>query len=332
MKKMLFAVVMLAAACGLCGCNDEPQVTQMVSVDVKTATMIHHDGGNRTETINYVYDERGNLLSDKSDWDGESSWWENTYDRDDNLRISTMYALKGKAVERIVYAYDEDGMNSCVNVFMKYDTGWAWDSTTWLDYDENGNMIVVDVDDRYDGYHYRYENVYDSDGNLLRSWCADANGELLTIDEFDYEDGVGVGGRNLTGNGEVLSEWVTTRDADGNAVKRESETERAVYTYDKDGNCLSEANYTLEDGRWRLNDRTESTYDAAGRLVTGISYFGNGEVLGGSAYTYDEQGRILTMAGIEENGTWRTVYENIYGQIDVLADSVDNALAQQEDM
>lgn len=255
MKKMVLGVVMLAAACGLCGCGAQQQTAQMVPVDVKLATVIHHDDGNQ-QTINYVYDERGNLLSDKSEGDVRSGWWENAYDKDNKLRLATMYGVKGKPEQRIVYAYDEDGMNTGIEAFMKYDTGWAWDSSTWMEYDAAGNMIVIDIDDHYDDYHYRYEYVYDSDGRLLRSWCADATGEILTIDEYDYEDG---------------------RDVDGQTLAGDDESD-------------------------------------------------------GYLYTYDEQGRVLTVSGVDENGAWRTWYENIYGQIEVREDSVDNALAQQVDL
>jgi len=126
---------------------------------------------------------------------------------------------------------------------------------------------------------------------------------MQTKDEVFFVDGGTVDRRytyTYDTNGNVLTEEVDY-DADGTVDKLNSWT----YTYDSDGNMLSEERDYGADGTGA--ERHTYTYDANGNILIE-------EVSGGGlgnqryTYTYDSDGNMLTEELEDEGNDWRYTY------------------------
>lgn len=110
---------------------------------------------NGSFTTEYIYDERGNLVSKKED----NSYAEYAYDENNNRISIKNYWTNGELYSATINEYDSDN-NLLVNTFY----GETEETVLTCSYDENGNLLVISVSD--EPY---YEFTYDEQGRLKKA-------------------------------------------------------------------------------------------------------------------------------------------------------------------
>jgi RHS repeat-associated protein len=214
-------------------------------------------------TVNYVYDKNGNLIS-KEDEDGYVTNY--TYDSVNNL-TSIIYD-SGKTVSytynpnnQITSMTDWLGTNTYdldvlgrINTVTDYEgriTGYTWNSR-----DQKLSMTY------FDGSEVKY--CYDIKGNLLK--VIDGNGKetSYTYDALDrmvsevLPNGVKTS-RTYDALSRIISETSTRKD--GSIIYSNS------FTYDAEGNILSENKKVNENGNKLTSYTAEYLYDSNNQLV-----------------------------------------------------------------
>ncbi len=158
------------------------------------------------------------------------------------------------------------------------------DRTASISYDRNGNAISESIDDDNDGIPDRISNYrYDSNSNLLRFTTETADGIVLWVYDFTY---------NENGNRISLSQdgGLFTGIADGTPDFITN------YTYDTYGNLLSESFDLGNDNSIDSLTTYVYDYDANGNILTSYesSGFSDGTINSVTSYTYDVNGNRLS--------------------------------------
>lgn len=103
---------------------------------VTTQTSITID---RTTTVTYTYDEKGNNLTVTYEYgEGLGMTTENTYDENDRLLTAMTYDLDGTLSSREEHSWDESG----VEKVCAYNADGSLTSTQFITYDEHGNVLT----------------------------------------------------------------------------------------------------------------------------------------------------------------------------------------------
>lgn len=237
-----------------------------------------------------VYDDRGNVLSETNQA-GEVT--ERTYDERDNRLTET----NGEG-ETTTYAYDAQDNVTTVKDPLGNTTEFTYNARKQVltTKDPNGNVT---------------ENVYDGAGNLVTTRVKRA-GDALVVTETSYTYWPnGEVRTHSTVVGGVSQQTTYAYDAYGRLTSETDALGRtSAYTYDANGNRLTEARtrslpgggtetlttkHTYDKlGRLTKTEHpdtttTESVYDALGRVVTAKDALGRE-----TSYAYDELGRLVT--------------------------------------
>lgn len=271
--------------------------------------------GNRSSLIpcewNLTYDNNNNVLSKKClSKDGKTSCDIcYTYDNDNNV-LSEIRKTNGKTIYEIKNTYYENG--DIKSKKQKVKSGRNSKTT----YDKYGNILsnkITDENGKKSSDEYKY--AYDDNGNILKCTKISkshyyGSGKTTVTSDYTYDKN----GNKLTlkekiNNGfnvkSTLTKW--EYDKKGNLIHYTSnndEIKESTYTYDTNGNKLSETNvYALDDRvrtkTWEYNtkgkvtsEKTDGvenasyTYDKSGNLIllkqksttTSYKYFSNGKV------------------------------------------------------
>ncbi len=203
-------------------------------------------------TSEYEYNTWGQLTREIYQATGDVST-ETTYTYDDNGRLLVEMVLNNRGSSGYFYSYDENG----------YQTG-----------------LVTTVDDEVQS---TVEYVRDAEGNVLRSQYMDETGEVVTVTENTYEDG-------------MLTESVSTYGG---------EVSRYYYTYDENGNMIR----SETEGSYG-SSITVSVYDEQGRLVQ--NEMSGDDYTGTAVWTYDGD-HLVKWESIGSDGSY-TVEEYTYGE------------------
>ena len=295
-----------------------------ISTDVTTSHGI-------TRTTEYTYDSAGRLCREHfvmADSTSEISETLSTYtyDKMGNL-IEEKHSSSNSEDAVHTYRYNDAGKETLKRT--DYAPGiWYEDETVYY---ENGNVHKT-IHRRWDNQEFTTE--YDEQGRLWRCWVA-KNGEDPTLDTENTYDAAGRLLQTYYPNVGTVQHryneqgWLT-ETLDG--------ANRTVYTYDSNGNCLTETR-TINTA---LQSEKRYTYDTQGRLSEyTITYAGGKSET--TAYVYDEYGNTLTRTytgfsvetggdlAITENVEWTVFYypdeipEVVQSQLDGLATSLNAA-------
>lgn len=240
----------------------------------------YDENGNKTSFINisvaegqpistgeYVYDEKGYLLSEKIVLVQENSeyLYEYAYDEEDRL-ISYKETYDGEVVVWEGYEYNERGLKSA-NI--TYDANGNLVSTSTFAYDEANESILQNIVYDAVGNMTDYsEYSYDDNGNILFSaFCSyDLNGNV-TWDSASYYEYNEVG--------DTILEVHSSNSDDTNSENTYE------YEYDENGNITSRKTYL--NGEFTIG--YEYTYDYFGNMLTERIYGSDGTF--DNTYTYE---------------------------------------------
>lgn len=252
--------------------------------------------GNRSSLIpcewNITYDKKNNILSKNClSKDGKTSCDIcYTYDNDNNV-LSEIRKTNGKTIYEIKNTYYENG--DIKSKKQKVKSGRNSKTT----YDKYGNILsnkITDENGKKSSDEYKY--AYDDNGNIIKCTNISKNkyygsGKTTTTSNYTYDKN----GNKLTlkeeiDNGfnvkSVLTKW--EYDKKGKLIHYTSnndEIKESTYTYDTNGNKISETNvYALDD---KVRTKTWE-YNTKGK-VTSVKSDGVEE----ASYTYDKSGNLI---------------------------------------
>ena len=215
----------------------------------------------------------------ETDYDGDVSTSEYTYDADGNL-TKGVYTLPSGFVNTCEYTYYYDiygniakevctnseghvttveytyDANGNLKKQVRADLGGFGDTTEWT-YDAEGNITKqVYTGPRY-SYSYEYTHYYDADGNKVKEILKDSDSGI-TIENI-YDANGNLTKEVHTDSGSVRDTTKYTYDAEGNLIREVNEdlyngtAYEYIYYYDADGNLTkkvfanSEGNVTTTE-------------------------------------------------------------------------------------
>jgi YD repeat-containing protein len=224
----------------------------------------HEDEKNWVEGQYYItniqeLDANGNLLSERSyNRDGESGE-HNEYH----------YNEQGKVVEELIY-FDDDELAE----------------THRYEYGENGKVKTESIayqDGSADSVHY----TYDAAGNLLERKQVDEDGEIESLEVYQYNGELLLQESIYNGDKELISD--------------------ARHSYDEKNNVVETIAWTLERDEQL---RTVYEYDEKGNRDCIEYYNGAGQIVARNSYTFDEQGYLTEMIEEDTMSTKTTKFQN----------------------
>ena len=251
--------------------------------------------------------------------------YESTYDDNGNKLTEVKYECFGNEwmlISKLEYTYDAEG-NTLTEVEYKYN-----DNELYLkcEYTRNSNrQVLTKVSYSYNDNEFKAENkteyTYDDNGNTLtRTEYEYINNEWIskTKEEFAYETINNKTSRTgyivyrfLFGrwnkvderviiNNIYLSTYYVTLDSN-DLFKEKSE-----YTYDENGNTLTEIGSTYKNNEWVYDYKYEYTYEEGKNISIKYSYTNNEWTYTyKNETTYDSNGFILGYTIYKySNGEW----------------------------
>ena len=177
---------------------------------------------------------------------------------------------------------------------------------------------------------FYYKNVYDEDGNILEKYRGTSADDLQIDNRYEYVDGKLMVETVYSFDGSIMDIYDYTYNDDGlliNKIKRSEDGyvyREYKYEYDDDGRLSHMTDLFYEY-------RTEYTYDEEGRTLSEEAYLENGElsysrkmVYGEYGITdnyfyssktenhnvtrYDENGRKVSEASVDEDGNESVIW------------------------
>lgn len=107
----------------------------------------------------YTYDDAGNQIKIVNDYgDGNSSVIENTYDENSRLLLSVISGADGNVESREEHSWSDAG----VETVHAYDTNGNLTATTYMTYDEYGNMLTSETRDENGELTLRITHTYEA--------------------------------------------------------------------------------------------------------------------------------------------------------------------------
>ena len=171
--------------------------------------------------------------------------------------MKAMTGMKTVVDEEYTYVYDEDG-NLIEEAYT--DTYWGESWTNTYEYDEDGNLVSETYESDWDG-----DGVSDDPSSIPTPMT-----KMETLVSESYSS-------DWDGDGIADDSYAYTYDADGNILSEtyESDGEMYHFEYDADGNLLTEEyGYDLDgDGIVDESDSYHYGYDADGNLVYQAYYY-----------------------------------------------------------
>jgi protein TonB len=192
----------------------------------------------------------------------------------------------GDVADKTIFCYDADGLLLESNFKLTYDSAGNITGIEWTIEDLIGTIS--------------YSCTYDSKGNIIEEKWYNADGELISVDEFDFHNRVTdwVDSDEL---GYSLYEEVNYYDSDANLIAMSESpsdsgsTINCWYNYDENGNILERFEHIHDDiyestRKWsygRDGNITEmAQYDGIGDLEYKIKYDCMGNIIEKINYEY----------------------------------------------
>jgi YD repeat-containing protein len=308
---------------------------------IDTAVVWCHEGGLliRGDTARhlYSYNASAKRIADLTQTFTAEQWVDslrhtNSYDANDNMLSSSQelwsngqWVPSGRCV---TYTYDASG--NLLSELRQLDDVERFTYT----YDENGNMLTKLHEDIYLAEWRvinRWSYTFDAQGNMLSEIYGNNNQGRRT---FTYD---AQGNRlSMLGESAETGKWVTweletyTYDALGNMLTMVRDDSVYIdvghslttYTYNTDGNRVSQSFELWVNGEWNSQWRNTYTYDAQGNMLTKIwATWWDGQYWDVErwTYTYDAQGNLSSlwyhrMEG--ENASWIPSYNTFWSITD----------------
>lgn len=233
---------------------------------------VHDSEGERQKEI--TYREDGQLWAVREYDSSKRQYWFTDYDEEGNIERQYRSDFDDKGNEILYVEYDAEGNISPVR-------GCACDPEEVIPY-------------------WRYENIYDESGNLLRQIVYDIDGVQTGYVENAYDENANlVEETEYDAKNAEIYHAECTYDQKGNLVERYSfseeyqERNKTIYEYDGRGNCIErlvikytedEEGNIVEHSPWPI---WQGEYDAENRLIRYID--GDGDRY---SYKYKEIGTL----------------------------------------
>ena len=227
-----------------------------------------------------------------------------------------------------------------------YDGDGNVSSVTTYEYDEYGNMTVMNTDGRFSSRtEYKYE--YDENGNIAKCVILDEDGLIVNISTYEYDAAgnqikEGYKNESLGSEGEEISEYdtdnnlikTTDYDEDGTIIETylyEYDNDMlikfgsynadgslnwdSIYEYDSDGRVIKEVGSISIDGVI-YSSKGEHEYDADGHLLKTYFYDGD-ELMYWEEYENNENGKRKKCTRIGADGSIYNIEETEYIELEV---------------
>lgn len=242
----------------------------------------------------------------------------NTYD-EKGLALRTEIEQDGTLLMRLESTYNEDGV---LTGSVQYDS--AGNVTGTNTYDENGNLLtlvsttsVATPEGGIETGEIRRTCTYDGQGRLLEDVFETPYS--TEIKRYTYNDD-GTGAMELERDGAVQYTDTLTLDENGNiqTQTRSGDTGESVTTYNGSGDLLS---VVATDANGEVTSEQTYTYDKDGNLLSEVwNIQGTPREI---TYTYDEYGNELSRRRVENGVLAEESTSTVL--------PLDEALAQQAD-
>lgn len=259
-------ICFLLAAVFLAGCQaaapaETPETTVAAPTTVTTAPTVPETTPPTAPTEPPVLETRYFWTEKKVTTADGGSVYKRTYDEKGNLLTDTFASNDGKGSHGSSFTYDAEGKMLTHDTYDNYSTGHAE-----FTYDAAGRKVAETFSNSA-GYFATAEYIYREDG-LPAEWTLHYDkAEDRTTYTYDDKGNLLKKQEIITINGKVIQE--TTVE----------------WTYNENGNKLSETN----SGGFR----SEWTYDDRGNILSCTDMDNDGTIRGGILYEYDDQNRLL---------------------------------------
>jgi RHS repeat-associated protein len=279
--------------------------------DQLVQTVIRAPDGTFVSSVSYTYDEDGNTLTTTDDLGNVTT---NTWDG--NQLVKTVVTdVHGTVVSSTSFAYDKDGNQTSTTDADSRTIASVYDGNqlvqqTWYNpggsvanvlnwsYDADGN--VLSAGNNAGTYAMTYDGnqliTQTTPSGLTLTYGYDQDGDVTSI--ADSQGGL----TTMTYN--ALGQVVTKTYQDATTQLR------ADYTYDQDGNVLTEARYSNLAGT-QLVARTQYGYDG-NELTSIVTTDSAGNTIASYNYTYDTAGWLISET---DNGVTTNYAYDPHGQL-----------------
>ena len=199
-------------------------------------------------------------------------------------------------------------------------------------YYDQGNLVKEVIEDyswhnrhpdlySTDGFSYRYEYEYDSQGRRIKQRAYGADGNLMGWYEFERNDqGKMIKHLSYDSDGN-LCDWLENEfDSQCNLIKSTSRYGWDEYEYNEQSKRIRKTSYS-DDGsieRWE-----EYEYDDHGKLIKESSYFGSGNLDDWSEYEYNDYGNLIKVTEYDNEMMRVKEYSEYSGKDKVVAERVE---------
>lgn len=171
------------------GVCTEKQVNTFDAQGSLLESLYYGNSGNLVSKYSYTYNEKGNKIRDVYEYYGEEETYtdisEYTYDENDRNILTKYIDGEGNCYSRMESSYDEDG-----NLLMEACYDEENTKIDWTEYTYNDKGLEESVKYYYytDGLVSSTTYEYDDADNLIRTTAKDANGEVVTEEEFIHQE------------------------------------------------------------------------------------------------------------------------------------------------
>ncbi len=248
---------------------------------------------NIKESLIYKKDIVLQSSSDEELEEKEHLFSKTLYNENGKITREIQYNEMGNITQDFEYKYDEKG-NLTEKILHDDDGGFG--EKVSFEYDENGKKskeFIHYMDDTYDTIVY----TRNEDGLTIKKETTDYDGDMESIEEFEYQN------KNLVKH--------TVKNDAGETVSI------VEVTYNEEGNIIKESEQNLEEGTTKIK---QVEYFPSGNKKEVLTYT-NGDLTGKVTMTEDEKEQIVQI--VEE-----TPYQK--NTISMKYDDAGNVIYQEE--
>jgi YD repeat-containing protein len=258
--------------------------TNLVSVGI---------GQGEIETLPYLFNETeynsGGVITSQSSYTSDGLMVEKmVFEYDEQGRIITQYYYTepDEPSEVVDYLWNEKGL--LIKDVKKYLDG-SFDTSSYL-YDEQDKLKEkITVDD--EGTTDLHEKFFWKDSHLLKHEVNDAEGNIISSEEFKYDD-----------RGNVIEHTHMDEET--------GENQRTVTTYDEKNHKTSDEIYNDEGD---LVESIAYNNDESGKLIS--SEYDSPQKWSTTEYYYDDHGNNLGHLETDEEGNQLVLVEHTYDNL-----------------
>ncbi len=240
-----------------------------------------------------------------------------TYNQEGKTISEIQYDSSGNVLQEYLYKYNDKGQ--VIEEIMRDGDGFDAEHTSY-EMDDNGRIkkeLRHYMDETYDTIQYSYV-----DDKLTKKECCDFDGDLESIEEFEYKDGLLVSRVVKDEGGEILSEKKMLYDEQknlleeyifdgeqGTTFKRVNEyyssgNKKSVLTYNNEGDLIGKV-LLEEDDKEQVVKVIEESTDKKNTVLM----------------TYDDHGNVVYQEELDRNNNLVSKVERAYDENNMLMNS-----------